>query len=64
MGDHGGSPVRVLEVVADPLHVPVSPDLAAPVEEIAGAVLADDGTAGVDLAHNVKHCGGSQGIRL
>ena len=60
MGDHGGSPVRVLEVVAGPLHVPVSPHLAALVEEIAWAVLADDGAAGVNLADYVEHCSGGQ----
>ena len=52
--------MRVLEVVADPLHVSVSPDLAASVEEIAGTVFADDRPAGINLANNVKHCSGFQ----
>ena len=60
MSDHGGPPVRVLEVVADSLHVSVSPHLAASVEQIAGTVLADDGSAGINLVHHVKHCGGLQ----
>ena len=64
MGDHGGSPGRVLAVVADPLPVPVSPDLAASVLEIAGTVVTDDGSTGVNLVNNVKHGSGSQGIRL
>ena len=52
--------MRVLEVVADSLHVSVSPHLAASVEQIAGTVLADDGSAGINLVHHVKHCGGFQ----
>ena len=64
MSDHGGAPVRVLEVVADSLHVSISPDLTASVEEIAGTVVPDDGPAGVNLAHHVKHCSWSQGEGL
>ena len=56
--------MRVLEVVADPLHVSVSPDLAASVEEIAGTEVSDDGPAGVNLTNYVKHCSRGQGIRL
>ena len=56
--------MRVLEVVADTLHVSVSPDLAASVEEVAGAVVADNGATGVNLVDNVKHSGRGQGIRL
>ena len=60
MGDHGGPPVRVLEVVADSLHISVPPDLTSSVEQIGGTVLADDSPAGINLANNVKHCSGFQ----
>ena len=56
--------MRVLEVVADTLHVSVSPDLAASVEEVVGAVVPDDGAAGINLVDNVKHCGRGQRIHL
>ena len=64
MGDHGGAPVWVVEVVAETFHVPVAPHLAPPAQQVAGAVLADDGPAGVDLVDQVKHRAGLQCKRL
>ena len=52
--------MRILEVVADSLHISVSPDLTSSVEQIGGTVLADDSPAGINLANNIKHCSGFQ----
>ena len=54
----------VVEVVAETFHVPVAPHLAPPAQQVAGAVLADDGPAGVDLVDHVKHRAGLQCKRL
>ena len=64
MGNHGRPPVRIVEVVAESLHVSVPLDLAPPVQQIAGTILADDSLAGINLAHNVKNCRGFQCIGL
>ena len=61
---HGGAPVRVLEVVAEPLQVPVALGLAPPVAQVGGAVLGDHRLAGVDLIDQILHRSSVQGVGL
>ena len=53
VGHHGGAPVRVLEVVADALEVPVALRLTARVAQVGGAVVADHGLCRVDFSDQI-----------
>ena len=60
MGLHGGPPERVLEVVAEPLHVAVPLYLALPGEVVVRAVVHDDGLGGVYLGQSLVKQSGVQ----
>ena len=64
MSHHGGAPVRILEVVADALEVPVALRLTAPVAQVGGAVVADHGLCRVDFSDQILDSTRVQGVGL